>query len=97
MNASVSLPYLTGGTFWPTWHRALAALPIRGRVAAMLFGDRDEGAADPAMTCIRPDDLLASLDDFEIEHWVDAEEDSHTALGDPHHLHRLDVVARRIR
>jgi hypothetical protein len=32
-----------------------------------------------------------------MEYWVDREEDSLTALGEPHHFHRLELVARRIR
>jgi hypothetical protein len=47
------------------------------------------------MTCPAPDAIRASLEGFEIEHWVDAEEDTQTALGDPHHFHRIELVARR--
>ena len=97
VNASVSLPFLAPDAFWLTWSRALAALEIGGRIAAMLYGDRDDGADDPSMTCVEPDAVRASLTGFEIEHWVDIEEDSQTALGEPHHFHRLDLVARRLR
>jgi hypothetical protein len=61
----------------------------------MLFGDRDESAGDPDMTCPSPDAIRSSLEEFEIEHWVDVEEDTQTALGDPHHFHRIELVARR--
>jgi SAM-dependent methyltransferase len=96
VNASLSLPFLAREAFWPTWARVLAALAVGGRVAAMLFGDRDGSADDPAMTCPSPESIRSSLSGFEIEHWIDREEDSQTALGEPHHFHRLDLVARRV-
>jgi hypothetical protein len=40
---------------------------------------------------------MASLDDFEIEFWSEKEEDSQTALGDPHHFHLIELVARKTR
>jgi tellurite methyltransferase len=95
VNASLSLPFLAPDPFWAAWRRALEAVTIGGRVAAMLFGDRDDSAGDRDMTCPAPDAIRASLEGFEIEHWVDAEEDTQTALGDPHHFHRIELVARR--
>lgn len=95
VNASLSLPFLPPDSFWATWSRVLDAIPVGGRVAAMLFGDRDASADDPEMTCPSPDAIRSSLGAFEIEHWVDLEEDSQTALGEPHHFHRIELVARR--
>jgi SAM-dependent methyltransferase len=95
VNASLSLPFLTPGPFWATWGRALDAVQVGGRVAAMLFGDRDASADDAEMTCPSPDGIRSSLGAFEIEHWVDQEEDTETALGEPHHFHRIELVARR--
>jgi SAM-dependent methyltransferase len=97
VNASLSLPFLPPDAYWAAWRRTLEAIPVGGRVAAMLFGDRDDSAADPDMTCPPPEAIRASLAAFEIEHWVDLEEDTTTALGEPHHFHRMDLVARRIR
>ena len=48
------------------------------------------------MTCVSADAIRASLAAFDIEHWVDLEEDRPTALGAPHHFHRLEVVAKRV-
>lgn len=97
VNASVSLPFLAPEAYWAAWGRVLAALPVGGRLSVMLFGDRDASASDPSMTCPPPATIEASLGAFEIEHWVDREEDSTTALGEPHHLHLIEVVARRVR
>ncbi len=96
VNASLSLPFLPPSAFWATWARVQDALPIAGRVSAMLFGDHDGSAADASMTCPPPAEIRASLDRFEIEHWVDREEDTTTALGEPHHFHLVELVARRI-
>jgi tellurite methyltransferase len=95
VTANLCLPFLPPEAFHRTWGRILAALPRGGRVAAMLFGDRDGDAGDPAMTHPSPDTIRASLTAFEIEHWVDREEDGRTALGEPHHFHMLELVARR--
>jgi tellurite methyltransferase len=96
VNASLSLPFLPPSAFWETWQRILAALPVGGRFAAMLFGDRDGSAPDPSMTCPPPAEVRARLGSFEIEHWVDSEEDTTTALGEPHHFHLVEFVARRV-
>lgn len=97
VNASLSLPFVASEAFWRTWGRILDALPVGGRLAAMLFGDRDADAGDPSMTHPSPDAIRSSLTAFEIEHWVDREEDGRTALGEPHHFHMLELVARRTR
>jgi len=95
VNASLSLPFLAEDLFWPTWERVLASLRVGGRVAAKLFGDHDDSSADPSMTCPPPQRIRESLSSFEIEHWLDSEEDTQTALGEPHHFHLVEVVARR--
>ena len=97
VNASLSLPFLAADRFWRTWDRVLAALQVDGRVAAMLFGDRDGSSSDPSMTCSPPQRVRASLSSFKIEHWIDREEDTHTALGEPHHFHMVELVARRVK
>jgi SAM-dependent methyltransferase len=97
VNASLSLPFLAPDAFWAAWDRILAALPAGGRLAAMLFGDRDEDAGDSTMTHPSPDVVRSTLADFEVEHWVESEDDGTTALGEPHHFHTLELVARRVR
>jgi SAM-dependent methyltransferase len=96
VNASLSLPFLAPDAYWGTWARILAALPLGGRFAALLFGDKDGSASDPSMTCPPPAEIRARLGSFEIEHWVDREEDTTTALGEPHYFHIVELVARRV-
>ncbi|MGA2512090.1 MAG: class I SAM-dependent methyltransferase [Candidatus Limnocylindrales bacterium] len=95
VNASLCLPFLAPDAFHPTWRRIVEALTPGDRFAAMLFGDQDESASDPAMTCPSPDRIEADLADFEIEHWSVEEDDRPTALGDPHHFHLVEFVARK--
>lgn len=96
VNASISLPFLAGPSFEPAVDRALDAVRPDGRFATMLFGDRDESASDPEMSCRSTEWLRARLAGFEIEDWLEREEDGRTALGDEHHWHILEVVARRL-
>ncbi len=96
VNASLSLPFLAPRAFHPTWQRIVAALAPGGRFAAMLFGDLDESASDPSMTCLPLETIRASLAGFEIEHWSVEEDDRPTALGDPHHFHLVEFVARKV-
>lgn len=97
VNASISLPFLAGPAFEAAVDRALAAVRPGGRFATMLFGDRDESAGDPDMSCRSAGWLRDRLAGFglEVDDWLEREEDGQTALGDPHHLHTLEVVARR--
>jgi tellurite methyltransferase len=97
VNASLSLPFLAPDLFGPAWERALASIRAGGRISAMLFGDRDGSSADPSMTCPPPQKIRETLSSFEIEHWIDREEDTQTALGEPHHLHLVELVARRLK
>ena len=95
VNASLCLPYLPPDAYRAAWNRIMAALGPGARLAAMLFGDRDGAAGEPDMTCLPPERIAADLDDFEIEFWSEKEEDTKTALGDEHHYHLVEVVARR--
>lgn len=96
VNASLCLPFLAQPAYDATWGRIVAALAPGARLAAMLFGDHDESASDTDMTCLPPEKIRASLAGFEIEFWAEKEEDSKTALGDPHHFHLVEFVARKI-
>jgi hypothetical protein len=73
------------------------ALPVGGRFAAMVFGDHDDSAAEEGTSCLPPDRVRANLSRFEIEHWTEKEEDTKTALGEPHHFHLIEFVARKVR
>ena len=96
VNASLCLPFLAPAAFHATWARITAALEPGSRFAAMVFGDHDGSASELEMTCLPPDQIRAALSGFEIEHWSDKEEDTRTALGEPHHFHLIEFVARKV-
>jgi hypothetical protein len=93
--ASVSLQFLPEAAYAACLERVATALRPGGRFAGLLYGDRDEAANDPAYTCPSPEAIRGYLAAFEIESWHEREEDGRMALGDPHHLHLIEVVARR--
>jgi hypothetical protein len=95
VNANLSLPFLGADGWAHVWGQIRGAVVPGGRIAAMLFGDRD-ATFSPEMTCPPETEIRTLLDGFEIEHWTELEEEGETALGEPHHFHRFDVVARRI-
>jgi len=89
-------PFLPAAGYEATWQRIRAALSPGSRFSGMLFGDRDQAASEePDMTCPAPEVIRGHLAGFRIEHWEEKEEDGHTALGEPHHFHLIEVVAVR--
>ena len=95
VNANLILPFQPARDYEATWQRIVAAIPVGGRFAGMLFGDRDQAADEEGMTCPSPDVIRGYLDGFDIEYWAEKEEDGQTALGDDHHFHLIEVVAVR--
>jgi tellurite methyltransferase len=95
VNANLILPFLSAEAYAATWGRIRSAIGIGGRFSGMLFGDRDQAAGEPDMTCPSPDVIRGYLAGFDIEHWSEKEEDGQTALGEPHHFHLIEVVAVR--
>lgn len=95
VNANLILPFQPADDYASTWARVRAAIPVGGRFSGMLFGDKDQAADDPGMTCPAPDVIRGYLDGFEIEYWNEKEEDGQTALGEDHHFHLIEVVAVR--
>jgi SAM-dependent methyltransferase len=96
INASVSFQFLDRAAYARTFAQIAAALKPGGRFCGLLYGDRDEAASDPAYTCPSPDAIRGWLAGFEIESWTEREEDGTMALGDPHHIHLVEVVAQRL-
>lgn len=93
--ASVSLQLLPEPDYAAVFARITRALRVGGRFAGLLYGDRDEAASDPDCTCPSPEAVRGYLAAFEMESWHEREEDGHMALGDAHHIHLMEVVARR--
>ncbi len=95
VNANVSLQHIRRERFEAALLRILEAVGVGVRFAAMIYGDRDQAAAEPEYACVSEELLRRCLEGLEIERWVEREEETTLALGDPHHLHLFEVVARR--
>ncbi|MEI7743377.1 MAG: class I SAM-dependent methyltransferase [Chloroflexota bacterium] len=95
VNASVSLQFLGEPDLAGVFERITAALASGGRFTGLVYGDRDEAAGEEGITCVSEGRLRGLLGAFEIESWTEREEDGKMALGDPHHVHLFEVVARR--
>lgn len=93
--ANLSLQFLGCDAYTGAWAAIRSALRPGDRIAAMVFGDRDEAASDTTMTCPSPLSIRARIRGFDVEHWTEREEDGETALGEPHHIHLIEFVARR--
>jgi len=93
--ANLSLPFVLGRAHASAWKRIRAALRPGARFAGMFLGRKDEGASDPALTCLSARAIRRELAGFKIELWTDEEYEGATALGEPHHVHLIEVVARR--
>jgi SAM-dependent methyltransferase len=96
VNANLILPFLPAEAYAAIWHRIRESIVPGGRFSGMLFGDRDQAAGEPDMTCPSPEVIRGHLEGFAIEHWDEKEEDGQTALGEPHHFHLIEVVAVRL-
>ena len=95
VNAGYALPFCPPEQFDAVWQRIVASVKPGGRFSGQLFGDRDEWAADPALTFHTRDQALALLDGFELERFDEEDADGKTALDEPKHWHVFHVIARR--
>ena len=95
VNSSFALPFCPPERFADLWARISGSLKPGGRFAGQLFGERDQWAGRPGMTCLTRAAAERLLRDLVIEHFEEEETDGSTALGEPKHWHIFHVVARR--
>jgi len=93
--AGLSLPFCTPANFPPVWQQIVTALPVGGRFAGHLFGDRD-GWAGPDLTFQTVAEARALFAGFAMEYFEEIEEDAPTALQGMKHWHIFEVVARKV-
>lgn len=93
--AGISLPFCAPQHFDAVWRKLTGAIRIGGRFAGHLFGDRDTWAADSGKTCLTRQAAESLFDSFKVEFFEESENDRPTALGDPHHWHVFEVIARK--
>jgi SAM-dependent methyltransferase len=95
INASYSLPFCPPEHFEVFWQRLVDSIRPGGRFAGHFFGDRDEWVGDPTINFHTVDEVHEALATFEIEYWLEEDEDSTVASGDPKHWHLYHIVARK--
>ena len=105
VNSSFALPFCPPGHFGSVWARIVSSLPPGGRFCGQLFGDRDEWASGsltafpasvrPEMSFHTVEEARDLLDPFEVEQFVEIDEDGSTAVGESKHWHLFHVVARK--
>lgn len=93
--AGLSLPFCPPAAFPIVWQKLVAALPVGGRFAGHLFGDRDAWAG-PDLTFQTVTEARALFAGFAIESFTEFEEDAPTALQGIKHWHFFEVIARKL-
>lgn len=92
--AGLSLPFCAPAAFPAVWQQIVAALPVGGRFAGHLFGDRDAWAG-PDLTFQTVTEARALFSGFVIERFEEFEEDAPTALQGMKHWHLFEIIARK--
>ncbi|GAA4892107.1 methyltransferase family protein [Stackebrandtia albiflava] len=94
VHAGSSVFFVPAARFTETWDRIVASLRPGGRFAGNLLGERDDWAANPAMTPVSRSTLDEMLAGLEVEHLHEQDEDGRSMQG-PKHWHAYHVVARK--
>jgi len=95
LNSSFALPLCAPSDFERMWRRIVSSLRPGGRFAGQLYGERDSWVGRDGMTFHTRADIDALFAGFDIEHFVEEEDDSTTPRGEAKHWHVFHVVARR--
>lgn len=95
VNASFALPLCPPGLFQDMWEKICITLLPGGRFCGQLYGERDDFARDPNLTCHTAAEVAALFDDFEIEMSREEESDAVTPRGRRKHWHVWHIVARK--
>jgi len=95
VHASYSLSFCPPAAFPTLWDRIRSSLRPGGRFVGELFGDRDTWASTESdMTFVDEVGARALFDGFELESFVEEEEDSE-GWDEPKHWHVFHAIARR--
>jgi SAM-dependent methyltransferase len=94
VNSSFALPLCPPDRFPGVWRKILRSLRRGGRFSGQLFGDRDDWAGDPTITCHTRAEMERLLDGVEVEYFVEEEDDSVTPRGRRKNWHLFHLVIR---
>jgi len=95
INGSYSLPFCRPERFDTFWRRIIVSLRSRGRLAAHLFGIRDEWANSTDMTFHVASQVEILLSELQTEFFEEKEWNGTTASGKRKHWHVFSIVARK--
>jgi SAM-dependent methyltransferase len=95
VNASFSLPICRPAAFPAVWAAIRGSLRPGGRFAGQFYGERDDFARDPHLTCHTAEQTAAMLEGLEVEMLDEEEADGVTPRGRRKHWHIRHVVARQ--
>jgi tellurite methyltransferase len=95
VNASFALPLVPPAIFAALWRSVVASLKPGGRFAGQLYGERDDWAGRPGITCHRRAEAEQLLSDLRVELFDEEDSDAVTPRGVPKHWHIFHIIARR--
>lgn len=95
VNASFSLPICPPEMFPDLWAAIRGSLHRGGRFSGQFYGERDDFARDPHLTCHTAAETAAMLEGMEVEMLDEEEDDGVTPRGRAKHWHIRHVVARK--
>jgi SAM-dependent methyltransferase len=95
VNASFALPLVPPDAFATLWRAIVASLKPGGRFAGQLYGERDDWAGRPGVTCHRRSEAERLLSDLAVELFEEEESDAVTPRGARKHWHIFHICARR--
>jgi tellurite methyltransferase len=95
VNASYSLPFCEPADFPVLWEEIVRAVPVGGRFAGQLFGERDAWASLPDRSHQTRDEVNAMLREFNLEDFKEIENREPGATGEVKDWHIFHIVAKR--
>jgi SAM-dependent methyltransferase len=93
--AGMSLPFCSAASFSALWQEIIRALRPDGLFAGHFLGPRDSWAGHPNMHFLARREIEAMTVGLSVESIEEREEDQPTALGDRHHWHIVELIARK--
>lgn len=81
--------------FMEVWEKISSSVNVKGRFAGHFFGERDSWAQDEMQTHFTSGALKQLFENFNIEYFIEAEDDEPAADGEQKHWHIFHVVAQK--
>jgi hypothetical protein len=95
VNASYALPFCDPAAFRDVWQQVMNAIPVGGRFAGQLFGERDGWAKLPDRTHHTREQVNDLLRGFTLEDFKEVENREAGVTGEVKDWHIFHIVAKR--